>query len=105
MTNKKKIQKAKKQAQKMEEQRESIQDNLMRGSSFIEKYGVPLTTIIVATIICGYIALKIPEAFEMWNDDASSLNEFYVYGLIGCTGAIWLVYIISAIKKMLKNRS
>ncbi len=103
MTDKKKLKEAQKKVKKMDKQRLTIQDVLMKVASFIERYGVHIITIIVATVVCFYVASKIPEAFENWNDDGSSVNELYVYGLIGCTAIIWLLFIISALVKIGKK--
>lgn len=100
MTDKKKIKEAQKKVKKMDKQRLDIQESLAKISSFVEKYGVHIVTIIVATAVCWYIVAKIPEAFEMWNDDASSVNNLYIYGLVGCTAIIWLFFVLSSFFKI-----
>lgn len=104
MISKKKEKELQRKNRKLQKRNKEASDRMLAGASFIEKYGVQLMTIAVATVVCGYIVTKIPEAFAAWNDGSmEGMNPMYIYGTYGCTVLIWIGYVLAAVYRMIKN--
>lgn len=104
MISKKKEKELQRKNRKLQKRKKAASDRMLAGASFIERYGIQLMTIIVATVVCGCIMAKIPDAFAAWNDGSlEGFNPMYVYGTYGCTFLIWIGYVLAAVYRMVKN--
>lgn len=68
----------------------------------IVKFGEPIISIIVATIICGIIAYAIPNTISGWAEDASNYTVM-MWTLIAAVICVWGGYVFFSVKKLIKN--
>lgn len=87
--------------QKIEKENRKRQDKITDATVTFMKFAPTIITMIIASVVCFMIVIKLKDALGIWNDTATGYVPLWAFYL--AVGVVWGGYMLFSIARLIKK--